>query len=69
MMTLMIIIITILLLINILFQLLRDNLTLWTSDMQGEGEEKPAEGELKPDDELGKKSPRKLVENKGNCSV
>ena len=25
-------------------QLLRDNLTLWTSDMQGEGEEKPAEG-------------------------
>ena len=69
MMTLMIIIITILLLINILFQLLRDNLTLWTSDMQGEGEEKPAEGELKPEDESGKKSPRELVENKGNCSV
>ena len=67
MMTLMIIIITILLLINILFQLLRDNLTLWTSDMQGEGEEKPAEGELKPEDE--KKSPGELVENKGNCSV
>ena len=67
MMTLMIIIIMVLLLINILFQLLRDNLTLWTSDMQGEGEEKPAEGELEPEDE--KKSPGELVENKGNCSV
>ena len=69
MMTLMIIIIMVLLLINILFQLLRDNLTLWTSDMQGEGEEKPAEGELKPEDESGKKSAGKLVENKGNCNV
>ena len=28
------------------YQLLRDNLTLWTSDMQGEGEEKPAEGDF-----------------------
>ncbi len=26
-------------------QLLRDNLTLWTSDMQGEGEADKAEGE------------------------
>ena len=31
---------------NLAFQLLRDNLTLWTSDMQGEGEEKPAEGDF-----------------------
>jgi len=30
---------------TLIMQLLRDNLTLWTSDMQGEGEEKPAEGE------------------------
>jgi 14-3-3 protein epsilon len=26
-------------------QLLRDNLTLWTSDMQGEGEGEKAEGD------------------------
>merc|ERR1711974_96302 len=30
---------------TLIMQLLRDNLTLWTSDMQAEGEEKPAEGE------------------------
>jgi len=31
---------------TLIMQLLRDNLTLWTSDMQsGEGEEKPAEGD------------------------
>ena len=31
---------------TLIMQLLRDNLTLWTSDMQGEGEEKAAEGQL-----------------------
>jgi len=30
---------------TLIMQLLRDNLTLWTSDMQGEGEEKAGDGE------------------------
>ena len=29
---------------TLIMQLLRDNLTLWTSDMQGEGEENKGEG-------------------------
>ena len=31
---------------TLIMQLLRDNLTLWTSDMQGDGEENKAEGKL-----------------------
>lgn len=35
---------------TLIMQLLRDNLTLWTSDMQGEAEEKGADGDGKEDD-------------------
>ena len=31
---------------TLIMQLLRDNLTLWTSDMQGDGDENKAEGRL-----------------------
>jgi 14-3-3 protein epsilon len=35
---------------TLIMQLLRDNLTLWTSDMQGEGEDKAGDEEKAGDD-------------------
>jgi 14-3-3 protein epsilon len=38
---------------TLIMQLLRDNLTLWTSDMQGDGEEGAADGQAKVEDVEG----------------
>merc|ERR1712100_249661 len=38
---------------TLIMQLLRDNLTLWTSDMQGDGDAKADEGDAKADETAG----------------